>query len=201
MRELINDPFYATIREYDRCVVDYCLMADEVSYQGEESHRTAVLFAMLKLIERDIAFRHESEQRWGEVAGTYPWAFDIGKAAAAPIDPAEFLFVPEVLRIDRNGNVFYDSDWEPNDANCGGQIPYWYAFLEPPHSTRCGPEDLRRVNAALFPAGTDALEVYQWTTDWSNYFDAGHEWWGAACWSVYDRRMDRYAVVLASATD
>ena len=64
-----------------------------------------------------------------------------------------------------------------------------------------GPDDFRKVNAALFPLGTDGLEVYEWTTDWSNLFDDGHEWWGAACWSVYDKRMDRYVVMLASETD
>ena len=59
----------------------------------------------------------------------------------------------------------------------------------------------RKVNSALFPEGTDELEVYEWTTDWSNYFDDGHEWWGAACWSVYDKNMNRYVVIMASATD
>ena len=63
------------------------------------------------------------------------------------------------------------------------------------------PEDFERVNSVLFPKGADALEVYEWTTDWSNYFDAGHEWWGAACWSAYDRHLDRFAVLFASATD
>ena len=47
----------------------------------------------------------------------------------------------------------------------------------------------------------DVLEIYEWTTDWSDYFDAGHEWYGACCWSVYDRSMDRYVVMLVSATD
>ena len=49
--------------------------------------------------------------------------------------------------------------------------------------------------------GTERLVVYQWSTDWSNHFDDGHEWWGAACWSVYDPAMDRYAVLFASTTD
>ena len=47
----------------------------------------------------------------------------------------------------------------------------------------------------------DVLEIYEWTTDWSDYFDAGHEWYGACCWSVYDRSMNRYVVMLVSATD
>ena len=47
----------------------------------------------------------------------------------------------------------------------------------------------------------DVLEIYEWTTDWSDYFDAGYEWYGACCWSVYDRSMNRYVVMLVSATD
>ncbi len=32
-------------------------------------------------------------------------------------------------------------------------------------------------------------------------FDDGHEWWGTACWSVYDKCMNRYTVIMAGATD
>ena len=41
----------------------------------------------------------------------------------------------------------------------------------------------------------------RWTTDWSDLFDAGHEWYGACCWSIYEKRMNRYVVMLVSATD
>ena len=88
-----------------------------------------------------------------------------------------------------------------DDVDAGEQIPYWYAFLEPPQWFDVTPDDFRRVNEALFPEGTDALEVFEWTTDWSNHFDAGHEWWGTACWSVYDKHLDRFVVMFASATD
>ena len=203
MFELTGDPFYAQIAKYDRCVVEYCLIGDDAPHRGKRSHYDAVLFAMLRVIERWIDEDGRDFIRFGDAAGAEPfhWKLDMEKAKAVPIDPAELLFAPEILRIDRNGTVFYNCAWEPNDENFGGQIPYWYAFLEPPHSSGHVPADFRKVNSVLFPAGADALEVYQWTTDWSNYFDAGHEWWGAACWSVYDRRMKRYAVLFASATD
>ena len=76
-----------------------------------------------------------------------------------------------------------------------------YAFWESPHTTGYGPDEFNEVNSALFPEGTDELEIYEWTTDWSNYFDDGHEWWGTACWSIYDKRMRRYVVAMAEATD
>ena len=81
------------------------------------------------------------------------------------------------------------------------ELNYRGAFLHPPHGVRYTDADFDRLNAALFPKGTEDLEVYRWTTDWSNYFDEGHEWWGALCLTVYDKQMGRYAVILASATD
>ncbi len=78
---------------------------------------------------------------------------------------------------------------------------YRGAFLYPPHGGWLGNMDFDRVNAALFPNGMDGLEVYEWTTDWSEFFDDGHEWWGALCFTVYDKTLDRFAVIMASATD
>lgn len=87
-------------------------------------------------------------------------------------------------------------------APCRGDaLTYRGAFLHPPHENSYTDADFDRLNAALFPLGTEDLEVREWTTDWSDYFDEGHEWWGALCLSVYDKKMRRYAVILASATD
>ena len=200
MHVIINDPFIEFIRGYDRCAVRYCLTEDEGPHRGIPSHRDAVERAMLRAVEECEENKRRVRELWGKEAADrlHTWSCEIGRAKASLIDAAEFLRVPEILRTDRNGCVFYDCP-EP-DAN-GGPIPYWYAFLEPPHGSGYTPEDFRKVNAALFPAGVDGLEVCEWTTDWSDYFDAGHEWFGAACWSVWDRRMNRYAVLLVSATD
>ncbi len=87
-------------------------------------------------------------------------------------------------------------------GNCPkGALNYRRAFLYPPHGSGCTGRDFDRVNAALFPNGTDALEACAWTTDWSDYFDDGREWWGTLCLTVYDPSLDRFAVILASATD
>ncbi len=201
MRELLNDPFYKLIRTYKNCIIDYCLIEDDTPYQGKRSHKDAVLFAMLKIIERYIDSELKEEVQYcGEIHDEpFPWNLDIGKAQAHQIDPADLLYVPEILRTDRTGRRHYDRD-VPEPAE-GGQIPYWYAFWEMPHTSGYGPDDFHKVNSVLFPKGSEELEAYEWTTDWSNYFEDGHEWWGAACWSVYDRRMDRYVVIMASTTD
>ena len=80
-------------------------------------------------------------------------------------------------------------------------LNYRRAFLCSLHGNPCTDEDFERVNAVLFPGGTDGLEIYRWTTDWAEYFDEGHEWWGALCLTVYDKSLDRFVVIMASATD
>ncbi|MBQ7171533.1 MAG: hypothetical protein IJR89_04570 [Clostridia bacterium] len=107
------------------------------------------------------------------------WDYDLGRAEAKPIG-ADALFAPD----------------DP-----AGPLSYRRAFLSPPHGNAYTGADFERVNDALFPNGREDLEVYEWTTDWSEYFDEGHEWWGALCLTVYDKSLDRFAVILASATD
>ena len=111
--------------------------------------------------------------------GESEWSFDLRKADAEKCDPAE-LFAPSGI----NGNLNYKK-----------------AFLCPPHGCPYTESDFDRINSSLFPNGTEELEVYRWTTDWSDYFDEGHEWWGTLCCTVYDRSLDRFVVILASATD
>ena len=107
------------------------------------------------------------------------WHFDVAKADARQISVKE-LFAP---------------------AADDGQMNYRKAFLHPPYPNSYTDKDFDRINAALFPNGTDGLEVFEWTTGWSEYFDEGREWWGALCLSVYDRTLDRFVVIMASASD
>jgi hypothetical protein len=107
------------------------------------------------------------------------WTGDPARASGRRIDAAE-LFSPEHQK---------------------GKLSYLKAFLDPPHKNSYTCNDFERVNSVLFPNGTDELEVYEWDTDWSDYFDDGREWWGTLCLTVYDRSVDRFAVIMASATD
>lgn len=158
-----DDPFYAVLAEYPRCVIDYGIAAGRpLPRQGCEAHREAL----------GQAFRKQKEDGW-------EWSCDVAAARGKQIDPAA-LFAPARRRKELN---------------------YRGAFLYPPHEVGYTDADFDRVNAALFPNGTDELEVFAWTTDWSDYFDDGHEWWGALCLTVYDKSLDRFVVILASATD
>ena len=107
------------------------------------------------------------------------WNCDIGKAKGKRVDVCE-LFA---------------------ESEKNGKLNYRTAFLEPPHGRSYSEKHFDLVNASLFPNGTDGLMVYEWTTDWSDYFAEGHEWWGTLCYTVYDKTLDRFCIILASATD
>ena len=90
---------------------------------------------------------------------------------------------------------------ERHNLGHGYKRPYWFLFLDPPHKTNYKIDDFIKINNILFPKGKDNLEIYDWNVEWSNYFDDGLEWWGAAAISIYDKLLDRYVIILASSTD
>ena len=192
MKKIDDDTIYEFIKQYDPDseyhfvgAVDYHLVSDDKPYEGTKSHREALRCVFDWLVKQDIE----------------DLVYDIDKAQPAPLDPQEFFYCPNIVKTDYYGNVFYDAEWKPNDKNIGTSVPYWYALMEPVYGKRNLPEDFKKVNEVLFPNGTDALDIYEWTTDWSDFFDDGHEWYGACCWSVYDKTLSRYVVMLVSATD
>ena len=190
MSEIIEDSFYPLIKKCSPCVLDYCLMKNKQSYKGVSSHLAAVLFAM-----RKFCF-------------DYSCKMNIEEAQSEKMDAAEFLAMPSGdWQQASDDEIYYRSD------RIGEQLRYWYAFLEPPSGG--GPimrnghvieegltaEKFHEINRTLFPNGAESLEVYGWSTDWADYFDEGNEWWGTGCWSIYDRSLDRYVVIMASVTD
>ena len=210
MHIITDDIFYDFVKKYDpdsehhtAGVVDYNLLFDDKPYEGLKSHRRALLAVFECLAEESLQDMERARERWGDDIADkmHPLTFDIDEAQPSPLDPGEFFYCPEIVKTDYYGNVWYDADWRPDDENFGTTVPYWYALMEPVYGRKNKPEDFRKVNDILFPNGTDALDIYEWTTNWSEYFDDGHEWYGACCWSIYDRSMDRYIVMIVSATD
>jgi hypothetical protein len=45
------------------------------------------------------------------------------------------------------------------------------------------------------------LQIQKWPTNWSNYFDAGDEWWGSFCWTITNLEKQWITVITASTTD
>jgi len=82
---------------------------------------------------------------------------------------------------------------------------YAYAFSDAPD----GMDIPYAVRAALFFSIADELfcgfhcplTIFQWSTNCSNYFDAGHEWWGSFFWTVEPEGADYIVSIVASTTD
>ena len=188
--ELKDDPVYDLLKQYPLIVLDYCVMKDTEEYHGTASHRDAVECAIKSFSERD------------EEDFELAWEYDMDKAAmVSKVEPENFFAMPgdhpKGAEVHSDGIVFTSFPRNPD----GRTLPYWFAFLNPPHTNPYSPDDLMKVDSALFPMGTDELIIYEWSTDWSDYFDDGHEWWGACCWSIYDPKTARFTVIMASATD
>lgn len=65
---------------------------------------------------------------------------------------------------------------------------YTYAFTDPPYGMGCSDEKEKlticsQTMTRLFGDLSD-FTIRKWSTDWSNYFDAGNEWWGAYLWTL-----------------
>ena len=81
-----------------------------------------------------------------------------------------------------------------------------YAFFQPTYSFMITKSNFEKgiffldFCRLLF---TDILqiEVCKWSTNSSNYFDEGKDWWGSFFWMVYNPCRDRYIGILAATTD
>ncbi|MBR6323131.1 MAG: hypothetical protein IKR59_09690 [Lachnospiraceae bacterium] len=210
MKKIDHDAFYEYVKQYDPDgeyyfvgEVGYHLLCNDQPYEGIKSHREALRFVFDLLAKQCTEDEENARIMPGDDAAEERrlLAYDIDQAEPSLLDPQEFFCCPNIVKTDYYGNVRYDAGWRPDDENIGTTVPYWYALMEPIYGRRNTPEDFKKVNEILFPNGTDALDIYEWTTDWSDFFDDGHEWYGACCWSAYDKTLNRYVVMLVSATD
>lgn len=163
--------FYRLIAEYPDIVCDYCLINNENRCAPEIG-----VFPYRGADSHRLALDCAARELFANGAD---WTYDIKGARCKKLS-GKALFAP---------------------AGSDEWLNYRKAFLCPPHGNSYTDGDFERVNAVLFPGPAEDLEVYRWTTDWSEYFDEGHEWWGALCLTVYDKTLDRFVIIMASASD
>lgn len=80
------------------------------------------------------------------------------------------------------------------------------AFLEPPYSIRIGESIFEHGKyfldfCSLLFSDITKIEIYKWSVDSSDFFEAGKEWWGAHFWTVYNPIKNIYIGAVASTTD
>lgn len=166
-----DDAVSQLLAEYPELVCDFCIIRSE-----NPSANANRVFPYRGVESHRLALACAARELFSD---GNEWSYDLGGARCRKLS-GKALFAP--VQADQ---------W----------LNYRRAFLCPPHGTSYTDRDFDRVNAVLFPGGSDGLEAFRWTTDWSQYFDDGHEWWGALCLTVYDRTLERFVVIMASATD
>lgn len=181
MIEIINHEVYDLLkREYDEVCLDYVIFSAENEIAGIETHRKAVINAF------DILNKRFAD-------------YDLEINIMTDKMTAEKISINDLLRLPEDS--CYDSRRKRNRSyNMPVPMTYWFAFLEPPHGTPYLKDDFIRLNSALFPDRED-VEVFRWNDDFSNYFDAGKEWWGTGLWTAFDLKNKVITVIGASLTD
>jgi hypothetical protein len=157
-------------------VVDYILLRPEAGPQSlEDVHRAAALAGMRIQDEREAVWQRAAASRMGISPEQIPrMVIGADRATAAPELLARFL------------------------------EDYWYAFSSPPYPIRCVGESaeglFRQVNELLFGNLSD-WSIRRWSTDWSDYFTYGLDWWGAFLWTLVRQDGELVVWVGASTTD
>jgi hypothetical protein len=166
-------------------VLDYVILEPDSTDPPESTHRTAATAGMAA-----IARRHSS---------VLSLIWDESKLLGNQISYRTFLGTNSTSPFGRNNpskgheNTLFVID--------GYEGAFWY----PPHGL--GGSEFERedtfhsINEEIFGDQPEGAKIYSWSTDWSNYFDAGKEWWGAFYWTIRIPGRTSVVVIGASTTD
>jgi len=129
---------------------------------------------------------------------------------------------PLIKGVEKLYNSYFYYDTEENEKNIinfaelekqfhfqetdGVSGAFCGAFLEPPYSLRIGNNIFELGKyfldfCNLLFSDFRKIEIYKWSVDSSEYFEAGKEWWGAHFWTIYNPIKNIYIGAAASATD
>lgn len=81
---------------------------------------------------------------------------------------------------------------------------FCYAFSAPPYGTNPKKETYRIYHffvTHFLNNFKDDLEIYEWSDDWSNYFNLAKEWRGCFFWTVHNKSKNLLIVIAGSTTD
>ena len=82
---------------------------------------------------------------------------------------------------------------------------YAEVFSDTPYGIRANLDQLNAwfeaINRELIGGLDEDLVVWNWSTDWSTWFDDGRDWWGAYLWTVEREGRPWITAIGASSTD
>jgi hypothetical protein len=198
VREVSAEPELIKLLEKYRAiggVLDYVFLEPLEDACPERLHRAAALEGMAAIDRRleQWAIRHASTKYPIEMFFRVHW--DESKLAGRPVSFSTFRGTDDV-------------EPKPHGQHAWG-IPnvdgYKTAFFHPPYGLQASDDEQATLFVGInrFVLGEDSVrvEITEWSTDWSDYFEAGHEWWGAFYWTIRRSGTTRMTVVGASSTD
>jgi hypothetical protein len=96
------------------------------------------------------------------------------------------------------------AQWDPH-LDLEEAHGYAYAFSRPPYGLGLPNVEtdalFHTLSHCLFGGLSEDLEIWRWETHWTNYFEAGREWWGEYLWTVHRPGSGRVVVIAGSSTD
>tara|TARA_B100001063_G_scaffold246993_1_gene289188 strand:+ start:6360 stop:7022 length:663 start_codon:yes stop_codon:yes gene_type:complete len=136
-----------------------------------------------------------------------PWFdFELKKPILRGFRYLNNMFYFDMEETDKNIINIRDSELFKSDTSELLTIGFAQAFLNPVHGFR--------VSNSIYETGKyfidfceflfsdlNEIEIFKWSTDCSNYFDDGKEFWGTLFCTVYNPKKDYYIGITASDTD
>lgn len=199
---------------FDGVVIEYAMFKCFADGSGAEPSPEVLRLAARKTVERSLPdFRHLRAPNGLGTDDPIGFINEAGLAAA----------VPKPLAWDEFLGPWWDAGGRRlrgmNEPEYYGELRgYAHAFAHPPYGLRprgqpfegskAGPgaaadKAFLRINQLLL--GTNLydrrVKIWNWPTDWSRYFDAGREWWGSYCWTLWFPPEYRVVGIAASSTD
>jgi hypothetical protein len=198
MREVaFSDSLASLLAEYAAMggLLDFVALESTEQRDAEGLHRAAAVKGMAVIDQRLEAYALANASHDQPLEKFFRLKWD------ASVARGELISFEEFWGRDAVG-------YEPINANASaGHTPNGFksAFFDPPYHLH-GPAERRiqvfeEVVERLFESGATNSEIYSWSTNWSNYFDAGHEWWGAFYWTLHAANSNRFVVIAGSSTD
>jgi len=199
LREITPEPELAvllsTYQEYGG-VLDYVFLETETEEPPEKLHRAAALAGMRAIDRRLEQWAIHRASKDMPIDMFFRVRCDETKLTGKSVSFSEFWGTDDVERKPIGKNAW--------------SIPtvdgYKTAFFHPPYNLYGGKAKehtklFTDINSYVFGEIPEQTQFFSWSTDWSNYFDAGHEWWGAFFWTIWLASQRRFVVIGASSTD
>lgn len=180
------------------CVFDFAVYVLENGVEPSTAvHRCALELLFSDIHEQLLVYHRETVKKWPGLRDVGFFQLNYDCAAA----------IPEILSAEKLSDLFSCSP-HPDGAPC-----LFSSFSDPPH------RHMKDTDAKdLFDRWCQVLglipghlpEVIDWVgnpelepsrSEWSNYFEAGKEWWGIWCLTVWNPATRTLGVLAASTTD